>query len=136
MTQIFSRNGTAFNPGFAALTYVDDEPPSPTTNGLYDTPPYSANHSPTLQVGEDSTLVDAVLYPDPDGKYGFNVKGGVDQDDPILISRVAPNTPAFRCDPGLNEGDQLLQINGQDVSRALHVNVVHLIHEARNTNEG
>lgn len=27
---------------------------------------------------------------------------------PILVSRVAPNTPADRCYPKLNEGDQVL----------------------------
>jgi len=26
---------------------------------------------------------------------------------PILVSRVAPNTPADRCYPKLNEGDQV-----------------------------
>ena len=36
------------------------------------------------------------------------MKGGLDLDMPILVSRVAPNTPADRCYPKLNEGDQVL----------------------------
>lgn len=46
------------------------------------------------------------LTPDEQGRFGFNVKGGLDLDMPILVSRVAPNTPADRCYPKLNEGDQ------------------------------
>lgn len=47
------------------------------------------------------------LTPDEQGRFGFNVKGGLDLDMPILVSRVAPNTPADRCFPKLNEGDQV-----------------------------
>lgn len=65
-----------FSPGLSGkvLTYADEEPSSPTTNGVYDTPPYSISHSPTLQV-DDSGCATIVLYPDNEGKYGFNVKG-------------------------------------------------------------
>lgn len=65
-----------FSPGLAGrvLSYADEEPPSPTTNELYDTPPYSASHSPTSQMVEEG-LVTIILHPDEDGKYGFNVKG-------------------------------------------------------------
>lgn len=47
------------------------------------------------------------LTPDEQGRFGFNVKGGSDLNMPILVSRVAPNTPADRCYPKLNEGDQV-----------------------------
>lgn len=63
------------------LSYVDEDPPSPTSNGgtgsggLYDTPPYSSSHSPTSQVAEEDEQVTIVLYPDQDGKYGFKVCG-------------------------------------------------------------
>ncbi|KAF2884556.1 hypothetical protein ILUMI_21621 [Ignelater luminosus] len=132
-----------FSPGLAGrvLSYADEEPPSPTTNELYDTPPYSASHSPTSQMVEEG-LVTIILHPDEDGKYGFNVKGGASRDMPetrdlpILVSRVAPNTPADRCSPRLSEGDQILQINGHDVTHALHQTVVQLIQEARSTNGG
>ncbi|KAJ8951573.1 hypothetical protein NQ318_020450 [Aromia moschata] len=121
-----------FSPGIAGrvMSYADEEPPSPTSNGLYDTPPYSISHSPTSQI-IDEGLVTIVLHPDEDGKYGFNVKGGTDISVPILVSRVAPNTPADKCTPRLSEGDQLVQINGHDVSHALHQDVVKLIQEAR-----
>lgn len=53
-------------------------------------------------------LVTISLTPDEQGRFGFNVKGGLDLDMPILVSRVAPNTPADRCYPKLNEGDQVI----------------------------
>ncbi|XP_017785015.1 PREDICTED: tyrosine-protein phosphatase non-receptor type 4 [Nicrophorus vespilloides] len=123
-----------FSPG-KVLSYVDEEPPSPTSNGLYDTPPYSGSHSPTSQI-VDEGMVMIVLHPDQDGKYGFNVKGGTTKEDPISVSRVAPNTPADKCNPRLTEGDQLLMINGMDVQQSLHADVVTIIQEARVTNSG
>ena len=42
---------------------------------------------------------------------------------PIIVSRVAPNTPADVCIPRLNEGDQVLYINGRDVSQHTHEQV-------------
>uniref|UniRef100_A0A6P7GN49 protein-tyrosine-phosphatase n=1 Tax=Diabrotica virgifera virgifera TaxID=50390 RepID=A0A6P7GN49_DIAVI len=126
-----------FSPGIAGrvISYADEEPPSPTSNGLYDTPPYSLSHSPTSQIIDDN-LVNIVLHPDEEGKYGFNVKGGNERNVPILVSRVAPNTPADKCVPRLSEGDQVLQINGHDVSHALHQDVVKLIQDARSANSG
>lgn len=47
---------------------------------------------------------------------------------PIIVSRVAPNTPADLCIPRLNEGDQVLFINGRDVSQHTHEQV-HIIVE-------
>ena len=47
---------------------------------------------------------------------------------PIIVSRVAPNTPADLCIPRLNEGDQVLFINGRDVSQHTHEQV-HVIVE-------
>lgn len=135
-----------FSPGIAGrvLSYADEEP-SPTGvegesegGGLYDTPPYSAGHSPTtshLLLGEDG-VVTILLHPDSDGKYGFNVKGGSSSEEPILVSRVAPNTPADKCTPRLTEGDQLVVINGQDVSHGIHADVVQIIQEARATPTG
>lgn len=49
---------------------------------------------------------------------------------------MAPNTPADKCVPRLSEGDQLIQINGKDITRALHQEAVNLIQEARVTNAG
>lgn len=55
----------------------------------------------------DDGLVCIRMTPDEEGRFGFNVKGGSDLAMPILVSRVAPNTPADRCYPKLNEGDQV-----------------------------
>lgn len=41
------------------------------------------------------------------GKFGFNVKGGADQEAPVLVSKVTAGSPADTCCPRLNEGDQV-----------------------------
>ena len=52
-----------------------------------------------------------------------NVQGGSDQLTPVIVSRVAPNTPADLCLPRLTEGDQVLFINGRDISQHTHAQV-------------
>lgn len=47
------------------------------------------------------------MKPDQHGRYGFNVKGGADQNYPVIVSRVAPGGAADKCNPRLNEGDQV-----------------------------
>ncbi|XP_060555804.1 tyrosine-protein phosphatase non-receptor type 4-like isoform X1 [Ruditapes philippinarum] len=55
---------------------------------------------------------------------------------PIIVSRVAPNTPADNAIPRLNEGDQVLFINGRDVSQHTHEQVVMFIRASRETHSG
>ena len=50
-------------------------------------------------------------------------QGGTDQGMPIIVSRVAPGSQADVCIPRLNEGDQVLYINGRDVSQHTHEQV-------------
>uniref|UniRef100_A0A8C4LZD4 protein-tyrosine-phosphatase n=1 Tax=Equus asinus asinus TaxID=83772 RepID=A0A8C4LZD4_EQUAS len=64
------------------------------------------------------------MKPDENGRFGFNVKGGYDQKMPVIVSRVAPGTPADLCVPRLNEGDQVVLINGQDIAEHTHDQVV------------
>jgi PDZ domain len=78
------------------IEYIDTKDPE---RPAFDIPPYIEAH-------EDS-LVKIRIPPDVDGRFGFNVKGGSDLGMPILVSRVAPNTPADHCYPRLNEGDQV-----------------------------
>ncbi|KAB7507413.1 Tyrosine-protein phosphatase 1 [Armadillidium nasatum] len=78
-------------------------------------------------------LVSIRIKPDEQGKYGFNVKGGSDQQQPVLVSKVAPGTAADRCYPRLNEGDQVLFINGVDVSAMSHFEVVSAIRSSHET---
>jgi len=47
---------------------------------------------------------------DEEGRFGFNVRGGSDLGLPIVVSRVVPNTAAFRSQPKLCEGDQVSTI--------------------------
>ena len=42
---------------------------------------------------------------------------------PIIVSRVAAGMPADTCMPRLNEGDQVLYINGRDVTQHKHEQV-------------
>ncbi|XP_014294110.1 tyrosine-protein phosphatase non-receptor type 4 isoform X2 [Halyomorpha halys] len=122
-----------------AISYADEEPDSerPTTaSGLYDLSHYSPQSSPHLTTQVDEGVVFIRMTPDEEGRFGFNVKGGSDLAMPILVSRVAPNTPADRCYPKLNEGDQVLCINGIDVGGMLHEQVVNLIRASRDAHGG
>lgn len=76
------------------------------------------------------------IAPDEQGRFGFNVKGGSDLNMPILVSRVASNTPADRCYPKLNVGDQVLFINNHDISGMMHEQVVNLIRASRDSPSG
>lgn len=76
------------------------------------------------------------MRPDEQGRFGFNVKGGTDQKLPVLVSRVAPNSPAETAIPKLTEGDQVLQVNGTDVSDLTHDDVVSIIRSTKDSVPG
>ncbi|XP_067138555.1 tyrosine-protein phosphatase non-receptor type 4-like [Centruroides vittatus] len=76
---------------------------------------------------EESNIVTVRMKPDNQGRFGFNVKGGADQNLPIIVSRVVPSTPSDTCVPKLNEGDEILAINETDVNGMTHEQVVKLI---------
>uniref|UniRef100_A0A672TUA5 Tyrosine-protein phosphatase n=1 Tax=Strigops habroptila TaxID=2489341 RepID=A0A672TUA5_STRHB len=71
------------------------------------------------------------IIPDEDGKFGFNLKGGVDQKMPLVVSRITPGSPADKCIPKLIEGDQIVLINGRDISEHTHDQVVMFIKASR-----
>ncbi|RMC15785.1 hypothetical protein DUI87_07989 [Hirundo rustica rustica] len=71
------------------------------------------------------------IIPDEEGKFGFNLKGGVDQKMPLVVSRITPGSPADKCIPKLNEGDQIVLINGRDISEHTHDQVVMFIRASR-----
>ncbi|XP_022117969.2 tyrosine-protein phosphatase non-receptor type 4 isoform X1 [Pieris rapae] len=73
---------------------------------------------------QDNEAVCVRLSAGPDGRFGFNVRGG-GNNTPVLVSRVAPRTRAH-----LQEGDQVISINGKDVDEMTHDQVVQMI---RNT---
>uniref|UniRef100_A0A3Q0S1N9 protein-tyrosine-phosphatase n=1 Tax=Amphilophus citrinellus TaxID=61819 RepID=A0A3Q0S1N9_AMPCI len=79
----------------------------------------------------DSDLMLICIVPDKEGKFGFNVKGGVDQKMPLAISHVKPDSPADRSDPKLMEGDLIVLINGRDISEHTHDQVVMFIRASR-----
>ncbi|XP_013871096.1 tyrosine-protein phosphatase non-receptor type 3 [Austrofundulus limnaeus] len=79
----------------------------------------------------DGDLMLICITPDEDGKFGFNVKGGVDQKMPLSISHVKPDSPAGRSEPKLQKGDLLVLINGRDISEHTHDQVVMFIRASR-----
>ncbi|CAG11918.1 unnamed protein product, partial [Tetraodon nigroviridis] len=79
----------------------------------------------------DGDLMLICIAPDKDGKFGFNVKGGVDQKMPLSISHVKADSPAGRCEPALMEGDLVVLINGRDISEHTHDQVVMFIRASR-----
>ncbi|XP_056902411.1 tyrosine-protein phosphatase non-receptor type 3 isoform X2 [Takifugu flavidus] len=79
----------------------------------------------------DGDLMLICIAPDKDGKFGFNVKGGVDQKMPLSISHIKPDSPAGRCEPRLMEGDLVVLINGRDISEHTHDQVVMFIRASR-----
>jgi len=91
--------------------------------------PVQSSSNPSNGVVDGFILIR--IKPDIEGRYGFNVKGGADQNMPITVSKVATNSPAATCVPPLNEGDQVLQINGRDVSGHTHEQVVSFIRSTR-----
>ncbi|XP_073443843.1 tyrosine-protein phosphatase non-receptor type 3 isoform X2 [Dendrobates tinctorius] len=71
------------------------------------------------------------ISPDEEGKFGFNLKGGVDQKMQLVVSRISPGSPADTCSPKLMEGDQIVLINGRDISEHTHDQVVMFIKASR-----
>uniref|UniRef100_A0A3Q2YP71 protein-tyrosine-phosphatase n=1 Tax=Hippocampus comes TaxID=109280 RepID=A0A3Q2YP71_HIPCM len=89
-----------------------------------------------IQALSDGDLLLIRIAPDHEGKFGFNVKGGVDQKMPLAISHVKPDSPAGRCEPKLLEGDQVVLINGRDISEHTHDQVVMFIRASRESHSG
>ncbi|XP_059613922.1 tyrosine-protein phosphatase non-receptor type 4 isoform X1 [Phlebotomus argentipes] len=81
--------------------------------------------------GQEEGQVVIRLTADEQGRFGFNVKGGADLKLPVLVSRVAPHTPADKSNPRVREGDQVLMINGYDISALKHDQIVALIRASR-----
>lgn len=101
-------------------------------------PAYSSeNHSPIPSGVEDAdNLITIRLHSDDQGRFGFNVKGGVDLSLPVQVSKVVPHTPADRSTPRVCEGDEVVMINGQEVIGLKHEQVVNLIRESREYHNG
>ncbi|KAG8523824.1 Tyrosine-protein phosphatase non-receptor type 4, partial [Galemys pyrenaicus] len=87
----------------------------------FDVPSSPEKSTPNGGIPHDN-LVLIRMKPDENGRFGFN--GGYDQKMPVIVSRVAPGTPADLCVPRLNEGDQVVLINGRDIAEHTHDQVV------------
>lgn len=84
----------------------------------------------------DENLVTIRLLADEQGRFGFNVKGGIDLSLPVQVSKVVPNTPADHSSPRISEGDQVVMINGREVNCLNHEQIVNLIRASRDYRGG
>lgn len=60
-------------------------------------------------------------------QLGFNIRGGVLYFSNIFVSKVYPDTLAYRN--GLNEGDQIVSVNGIDFRIINHFEAVKIFKE-------
>lgn len=129
-----------FSPG-RIFSYADEDP-SQVTNGFYDSPKLPIKIEPKrpderilprLKFDEE---INVTLFPDDTEKYGFNIKGGRTKEAPILVMKVAPDTPAGKSVPKLTEGDQIMRINGIDMRDKTYDDAITLIQDARSSETG
>lgn len=87
-------------------------------------------HNSTAHLN-DKSLITVCMEADEHGRFGFNVRGGVDVNLPVLVARIAPHSPADCVVPKIKEGDKVLLINGHDVNGLTHSQVIDLIKATR-----
>ncbi|XP_063692842.1 tyrosine-protein phosphatase non-receptor type 4-like [Bolinopsis microptera] len=84
--------------------------------------------TPSVNGAKDQEdCVDITIMPDASGKFGFNVRGGYDQEMPVIVSKVARGSPAAAALPCLEEGDQVVSINNTEVEPLDHKQIVGMI---------
>ncbi|KAG7469158.1 hypothetical protein MATL_G00126030 [Megalops atlanticus] len=105
--------------------------PEPHLHESYENAPLDETNDWDKNEVIDGDLLLVRIAPDQEGKFGFNVKGGVDQKSPLVISHVSVDSPAGKCVPQLLEGDQIVLINGRDISEHTHDQVVMFIKASR-----
>lgn len=79
-------------------------------------------------------LITIRMEPDEQGRFGFNVQGGADIDLPVIVSKIARGMPADMCMPQLQEGDEIVHINGRIVKEMPHQEIVDLIRTISKSN--
>ncbi|XP_061531260.1 tyrosine-protein phosphatase non-receptor type 3 isoform X2 [Phycodurus eques] len=124
-----SVGGSKGSEGDASLHQLD-EIPLQADDGAAEEDGVSGSVYSNKALGEGDLLLIRIA-PDREGKFGFNVKGGVDQKMALAVSHVKPDSPAGRCEPKLLEGDQVVLINGRDISEHTHDQVVMFIRASR-----
>ncbi|XP_020609227.1 tyrosine-protein phosphatase non-receptor type 4-like [Orbicella faveolata] len=79
-------------------------------------------------------LMTVRMEPDEQGRFGFNVQGGADINLPVIVSKIARGMPADMCMPQLQEGDEIVHINGRIVKELPHQEIVDLIRTISKSN--
>lgn len=135
-----SINSSSASNGVANASEVQERPDSTTPLAEPDTPirelikelyDAAAGLSLNEKIESDEPeeqIVIVKMKPDSEGRFGFNIKGGQNQRCPVLVSKVAKDSPADRCYPTrLHEGDQIISINNVQVAELTHEEVISLI---------
>lgn len=79
-------------------------------------------------------IITVRMEPDEQGRFGFNVQGGADINLPVIVSKIARGMPADMCMPHLQEGDEIVHINGRTVKDLPHREIVDLIRTISKSN--
>lgn len=79
-------------------------------------------------------IITVRMEPDELGRFGFNVQGGADINLPVIVSKIARGMPADMCMPHLQEGDEIVHINGRTVKDLPHREIVDLIRTISKSN--
>ncbi|XP_068741588.1 tyrosine-protein phosphatase non-receptor type 4-like isoform X2 [Montipora capricornis] len=79
-------------------------------------------------------IITVRMEPDELGRFGFNVQGGADINLPVIVSKIARGMPADMCMPQLQEGDEIVHINGRTVKDLPHREIVDLIRTISKSN--
>ncbi|XP_064402254.1 tyrosine-protein phosphatase non-receptor type 4-like [Halichondria panicea] len=71
------------------------------------------------------------MLADSVGRYGFIFRGGVDENGPVMVTKVTEGSASSLCNPPLEEGDQILYINGKTVTEQTHDRLITMIATSR-----
>ncbi|XP_014350094.1 uncharacterized protein SI:DKEY-92I15.4 isoform X2 [Latimeria chalumnae] len=82
----------------------------------------------TTQHLEDIQVV--VLHKEEGSGLGFSIAGGIDQNKIVTVHKVFPNGLAAQ-EGTLQQGDEVLSINGSSLKEATHKEALRILHKAR-----
>lgn len=153
LDHIFDRDDTVFNDGARNSTGINYSSSVPSN---FDKMNHSLVRSKSLGVGDEiqmsrlkpaltpelqrngsasqEGLMTVRMEPDDQGRFGFNVQGGADINLPVIVSKIARGMPADMCMPQLQEGDEIVHINGRIVKELPHHEIVELIRTISKSN--
>lgn len=151
LDHVFDKDDMAFNDKSASLNYSSSVPSNfdkmnhslvrSKSLGMADADGHMNRLKPVLTPelhrngsANQEGLITVRMEPDEQGRFGFNVQGGADIDLPVIVSKIARGMPADMCMPQLQEGDEIVHINGRNVKEMPHQEIVDLIRTISKSN--